>query len=161
VPSWGTVKAFGVGALLAAVLMLFVGRVEVPWPVIPTPGPGPTPVVVPGSGPMVLMVEETDARKSYTADQLNVLNSTAPGSVRDYCANHCAKIDGLPAVRVIDKDQIGKLDMEQPWVAAAAAQVDTTKLPCVVMSNGKTGTKMPIENPSMILAALQRLEGGK
>jgi hypothetical protein len=57
-PGWWS---FGKGALLAAVLMLFVGRVEVPWPVIvppPGPAPGPVvpPVVVPTKGPRTAII---------------------------------------------------------------------------------------------------------
>lgn len=61
---------------------------------------GPTP------GPIaVLIVEETEDRNDLTPGQRAVIQSNAPGSVRDYCKTHCEKdAAGVVQFRVLDKD---------------------------------------------------------
>jgi len=63
------------------------------------------PEPIPTGGLFVLIVEETDQRPKLPPDQLAILTATAPGSVREYLTQRCAKdADGRPQFRIFDKD---------------------------------------------------------
>lgn len=81
----------------------------------------------------VLIVEETDQRAALTAEQLNILNGIAPGSVRDFVTTHGGDF------RLLDKDN--DVSQDADWVKAAWAVADKTHLPSIVAATPKAGVK--------------------
>jgi hypothetical protein len=101
--------------------------------------PNPPPITEPGF--RVVIVEETSERDKLTEGQRDVLLSTRAGSVRDYCVQHCVKVNGQPEFRVLDKDT--PTEFETPGIKAAMAR-PRTSVPWLVCSNGRTGAEGPL-----------------
>jgi hypothetical protein len=94
----------------------------------------------------VLIVEETDDRDELPKSKLDQLTSTAPGSVRDYCALHCIKPDGKnPDFLDLDDDQPDLSKLPTYWTPAWNRRPRTSdKLPWLVVSDGKAGYEGPL-----------------
>lgn len=122
--------------VLNAILVILLWNViQPPGCVQPIIDPDPAPIPAPGF--RVLVVEETEERQNLPQDQLNALMST---TWREYCDQHCVKVDNVPEYRVFDQNQ----DMEHEsdiWKAAMARP--RTQLPWIIVSNGKTGVEKP------------------
>ncbi len=161
----GTWKTLVVGMVVGAVVaMVGAGLLRLPdWKwrdwiddVVVVDPPAP----IPGSGLMILVAEETNDRNSYTPGQRDAILATTPGSLRAYAAEKCIKVGGAPAFRVLDKDDFADLSREQQWVRDAAKSVDLTKLPFVVVSNGKTGDTFQAKPEAAdTIAAIKKFEG--
>lgn len=111
-----------IGILLAS---LITGKIPIP---IPTPVP-PTPDF--GDDIYVLLVEDTQSRETYSPAQLDVLLSREDGSLRHIVETKGGKL------RLIDDSTLTQLDKDEPWVREAAKQVDKSKLPFIVATDGK------------------------
>lgn len=146
-----------VGIVIGVVLALIVPKGLAFLPSLPIGG---EPAPFAGDGLMGLIVEETEDRDDvYTREQLDVLMSTAPNSVRGYFAENAVKVAGQPAFRVLDKDQLNALSLEQPWVREAAKAVDVSKLPYMVMRGDKGGAKFQVVDTASTLKEAQRAKG--
>lgn len=109
-------------------------------------------------GLRVLIVEENSERDKLSPTQREILLSTAPGSVRDYCKQNCVKVGVTPEFRL--NDQNDDVSRDGPaWKEAMARK--RGNLPWIVISGGpkKGGVEMeikPTTKPEEILALLKR-----
>lgn len=117
-------------------------------------------------GLRVLIVEETANRGLYPKTKRDVLQTTAPGSFRDYAAKHGAPgPDGkTPDVNYLDDDD--SIDQMPAWWAPVWEQRPreeegqaTGQLPWLVISNGRTGYVGPLPEESEAIALIQKYGG--
>ena len=135
------------------------GPTPIPIPVIPpAPVPAVPPIVVPTSGQYVLIVEDVAARASLPAAQLEILTGTAPGSVREYLAAHCAKsATGNPEFRILDVNS-SMAQETVPWVKSGFARPRGGS-PWILISNTKAGTEQALPATAAdTLALLKKYE---
>lgn len=100
----------------------------------PKPDPKPNPAPIPADGLHVLLIHET--KDKLPAKQQAIVTSVL---VRDYLSKKCPKLsDGQYAARFwdVDIDPAGDLPV---WQEAWKRKPERSKLPWVIVSNGKTG----------------------
>lgn len=124
-------------------------------PSILTPGP-PSPIKADGFRAYIF--EETGDRHKLKPGQFDAITSTAPGSVRDYCEKHAAKVDGAAEFRVLDVNS--SLEQDTP-ATQEAGKLPRTSTPWLIATNGKTYHSGPLpETVSETLEILTKY-GGK
>lgn len=149
----------------------FVVVVGVPPPVPPGPGPGPNPpdpkpptppdpAPIPAAGLSALIVYESETLSALPRPQLEILNATGPGSVREYLTTHCIKgPDGrTPECRFLDKD--ASTAGESKFWQDALALKRGPELPWLMVTNGKAGYSGPLPaTPAATLDILKKYGG--
>jgi hypothetical protein len=97
----------------------------------------------------VLVIEQSESHGSYTADQLNVIQSTDAKSVKAAVESRGGEF------QVIDADTSDNLADAPPWVPLAMA-VKRDSLPWIVAAGPKSGFSAPLTTEA---DALERLKG--
>jgi hypothetical protein len=108
-----------------------------PDPDPPTPDPDVAPPI-PEAGNRVLIVYETADQANYTKGQIDFMYSA---DVRQYLTEKCPKSGTSNGWYMLDKDAVMNV-MPELWKKAFARP--RTKLPWLIVSNGKTGWEGPI-----------------
>lgn len=142
----GERRQFNWWAVLAIGLLLFVGinALRSFWPA----GGGSV------DGLRVLIVEEKDDRKDLPSEQRAVLTSV---KIREWCDANCTKLDGHPAARVFDKDEV--MDHDNPfWVELMKRE--RKKLPWIYAIGGN-GKQVDQPLPKDVDSTLELLEAAK
>lgn len=109
-----------------------------PTPPGPTPDPTPSPAPIPSAGLRVLILYETSELSRLPISQASILSST---TLRHYLDEKCVKVGQTPEYRVYDKDT-DLTNESELW--RAAAKRPASKLPFLIVSNGKTGWEGPL-----------------
>ena len=107
-----------------------------------TPPPPPVP------GPLsVLVVYEQEDLDNYPPGQPAILTSKP---VRDYLAAKCAKENGVPTFRFLDKD--ADISNLMPGLKAWFEQAKSRKLPTIILSNGRDVFQgdLPVDPAAML-----------
>jgi len=126
---------------------------------------GPAPIPEYGIRCMIVYDTEPAAMAKMQQDypgQFEILNSTGPGSVREWLNAHCIQeshgsAKSEPAYRLLDKDQPDGLKFDDP-IWQRAWQRPRTSLPWIIASNGRTGFEGPLPNdPQALIRMLNQL----
>lgn len=124
---------------------------------------GPPPIA--GAGLMVLVAYEEDLNEfsKYTEGEQRAITSTADGSVRDFCNDHCIKgPDGkTPEAVFVDDDSDFAL-MPDHWKPAWERRPHDSAagLPWIVVSNGRSGYEGPMPDTEAETLAILKKVGG-
>lgn len=151
-PRWWS---FGKGVILTAVLMLFAGKVEIPWQDWFKPGP-PTPDVVPDVKGLhrVLFLRETGA--NITKEQQYTLDST---KIVGYLNDKCPKVNGRAEWRRWDQN-IDAANESKGWqLMLEGVKTKAPTLPVVAVETDRGITIYPIATEADTLALLQKVGG--
>lgn len=109
----------------------------------PKPDPKPDPVIPPPLPiPAVLFIEETNDRAKISTGQYDSMFSK---EMNDFISANVTKEDGIPALRLLDKDQATG-SMAKHWRDAAAKRPSNFTTPWMIVSNGVTGWEGPVPN---------------
>lgn len=139
-------REFNWWAVLAIGLLLFIG-INAAKRFWPAGGSGV-------DGLRVLIVEEKDDRMGLPSEQRAILTSA---KVREWCEANCTKLDGYPAVRVFDDDEV--MDHDNPfWVELMKRE--RKKLPWIYAIGGK-GKQVDQPLPKDTDSTLELLEAAK
>lgn len=98
----------------------------------------------------VLVVEESAAHASYTSDQLNIIQSTDPTSVKVAVESRGGQF------QVIDLDTADNLQNAPKWVADALA-VKRDSVPWIVGATPRSGFSVPLAAEADVKARVEGL----
>jgi hypothetical protein len=121
--------------------------------------PGPPPI--PSAGLAALILVETENLSSLPRSQLEIINATGPGSVREYLSAHCAKgPGGVPEFRIYDKD-VDAGGESKFWQDALKLPRSSDAMPYLMVTDGKTSYTGPLPaTKDETLKLLKKFAGG-
>jgi len=93
----------------------------------------------------VLVVEESSERGKYTSDQLNIIQSTDPKSVKVAVESKGGRFF------VLDKDNASALEKADDWVKEAFPKVSANPPPWIAGANTKSGFSIPMATEAEVL----------